>query len=374
MPTHFKPMLIFNPLYWIPPLTGLAASVLTAGLLMWASSHWHWGVDKATGVQKFHAKTTSRLGGVAIFTGMLLGLWVSYLYFPKDGWLGAWFMLACAPVFIGGLVEDLTHKVSPNVRLLMALASSAVVYSVFQLGVQRTDIYIIDVFLSLPFAAFLLTALVIAGFVNAINIIDGFHGLASGSVIAFLAGIAGLAWLANDGMVLRWCLLSAGATLGFLVWNWPWGKIFLGDGGAYLLGFWVVILGLMIPHRTPEISPMAPVLVGIYPLVETVYSMYRRKFVRTHPINHPDALHLHTLIYRRLVLRPGLHLSASEKNSANAKVAGYGFVMSAVPAGLACVFHTQTSALLICMGLFALFYIDFYRRIVHFRSPRWLIR
>jgi UDP-N-acetylmuramyl pentapeptide phosphotransferase/UDP-N-acetylglucosamine-1-phosphate transferase len=242
------------------------------------------------------------------------------------------------------------------------------------LGVQRTDIYIIDVFLSLPFAAFLLTALVIAGFVNAINIIDGFHGLASGSVIAFLAGIAGLAWLANDGMVLRWCLLSAGATLGFLVWNWPWGKIFLGDGGAYLLGFWVVILGLMIPHRTPEISPMAPVLVGIYPLVETVYSMYRRKFVRTHPINHPDALHLHTLIYRRLVLRPGLHLSASEKNSANAKVAGYGFVMSAVPAGLACVFHTQTSALLICMGLFALFYIDFYRRIVHFRSPRWLIR
>jgi hypothetical protein len=142
---------------------------------------------------------------------------------------------------------------------------------VFQLGVKRTDIYIIDVFLSLPFAAFLLTALVIAGFVNAINIIDGFHGLASGSVIAFLAGIAGLAWLAQDAMVFRWCLLGAGATLGFLVWNWPWGRIFLGDGGAYLLGFWVVFLGLMIPHRTPEISPMAPVLVGIYPVVETVY-------------------------------------------------------------------------------------------------------
>jgi glutamyl-tRNA reductase len=48
--------------------------------------------------------------------------------------------------------------------------------------------------------------------------------------------------------------------------------------------------------------------------------MYRRKFVRTHPINHPDALHLHTLIYRRLVLRPGMHLSATEKNTANAQV------------------------------------------------------
>ena len=143
----------FTPFYWIPPLTGLAASVLTAGLLVWASAHWHWGMDKGTGVQKFHAKTTSRLGGLSIFTGMLLGFGVSYQYFPKDGWLGAWVMLACAPVFIGGLVEDLTHKVSANVRLLMALASSAVVYMVFQLGVKRTDIYIIDVFLSLPFAA-----------------------------------------------------------------------------------------------------------------------------------------------------------------------------------------------------------------------------
>jgi hypothetical protein len=119
---------------------------------------------------------------------------------------------------------------------------------------------------------------------------------------------------------------------------------------------------------------MAPVLVGIYPLVETVYSMYRRKFVRTHPINHPDALHLHTLIYRRLVLRRGVLLNAQEKNAANAQVAAYGFVMSAVPAGLACVFHTQTNALLLCMAVFALFYIYFYRRIVHFRSPHWLLK
>jgi hypothetical protein len=102
--------------------------------------------------------------------------------------------------------------------------------------------------------------------------------------------------------------------------------------------------------------------------------MYRRKFVRTHPINHPDALHLHTLIYRRLVLRHGSHLSATEKNMANAQVAAYGFVLSAVPAGLACLFHSQTNVLLLCMAVFALFYIYFYRRIVHFRSPRWLIR
>lgn len=385
-----------TPQVWIPPLTGLATSVASVGLLVWLSAHWHWGMDKSTGVQKFHAKSTSRLGGLAIFIGLLMGLWVSYHQFPKDGWLGAWLMLACAPVFLGGLIEDLTHRVSPNMRMWMALASSAVLYMVFQLGVKRTDIFFIDAVLSLQvcslfdcqqttgvllldaflqmhFTAFLLTALVVAGFVNAINIIDGFHGLAASSVITFLAGIAGLAWLGNDGMVFRWCLLSIGATLGFWLWNWPWGKIFLGDGGAYLLGFWVVVLGMMIPHRSPDISPMAPVLVGIYPLVETVYSMYRRKFVRTHPINHPDALHLHTLIYRRLVLRPGLHRSAVDKNAANAKVAWFGLVLSAVPAGLACVFAHHTGALLLSMAVFALAYVDLYRRIVRFHVPRWLL-
>jgi UDP-GlcNAc:undecaprenyl-phosphate GlcNAc-1-phosphate transferase len=188
------------------------------------------GADKDSGVQKFHTQSTSRLGGLGICLGMVCGVWLTSKYFPNDSLLGWWLLLASLPVFMGGLVEDLTHKVTPRVRLLLACLSSAFVYFVFQVGVTRTDIPPLDAALAIPGAALLLTMLVVAGFVNAVNIIDGFHGLASGTVIIMLLGLAGLAWLANDGLVFRLCLVTATATLGFALWNWPFGKIFLGDG------------------------------------------------------------------------------------------------------------------------------------------------
>lgn len=331
------------------------------------------GRDKAEGVQKFHTQPTSRLGGVGIFLGLLSGVWISNGDHPKDSFLGFWLLALSLPIFLAGLVEDLTHQVSPRMRLILACLSSASVYFVFQLGVTRTDIVWLDWLLAIPGFALLLTILVVAGFINSVNIIDGFHGLASGSVIIMLISFAALAWTAKDVLVLRLCLITAIATLGFSVWNWPFGKIFLGDGGAYLLGFWVVELGLLLPHRNSEISPMAPVLVGVYPLLETLYSMYRRKFVRSHPINHPDALHLHTLIYRRLVLNPALDITSQEKNKANAKVAVivWGFVT--VPVVCAFVFRQQTEMLLGFIALFAVAYVLFYQRLIGFNAPRLLV-
>lgn len=351
----------------MPLIAACLVSVLVTGLMVVIGVKL--GRDKAEGVQKFHTRPTSRLGGVGIFMGLLSGIWFSSADYPKDTYLGLWLLFLSLPVFVGGLVEDLTHQVTPRMRLILACVSSASIYFVFQLGVTRTDIAWLDAVLAWPGFALLLTMLVVAGFINSVNIIDGFHGLASGAVIVMLLGLSALAWAANDALVLRLCLVTALATLGFALWNWPFGKIFLGDGGAYLLGLWVVELGLLLPHRTAEISPMAPVLVGVYPLLETLYSMYRRKFVRSHPINHPDALHLHTLIYRRLVLNPALDITSQDKNRANAKVAiiVWGFV--AVPVICAFAFRQQTEMLLSLIGIFAMLYIMFYKRLIAFKAP-----
>jgi UDP-GlcNAc:undecaprenyl-phosphate GlcNAc-1-phosphate transferase len=191
------------------------------------------GRDKSEGVQKFHTKPTSRLGGVGIFSGLFCGIWFLNAQHPKDTVLGLWLLFLSLPVFLGGLVEDLTHSVTPSMRLILACFSSASIYLVFQLGVTRTDIAWLDVILSFPGVALLLTMLVVAGFINSVNIIDGFHGLASGAVIVMLLGIAALAWPSNDALVVRMCIITALATFGFALWNWPFGKIFLGDGGAY---------------------------------------------------------------------------------------------------------------------------------------------
>lgn len=358
-------------IHWQPLTAALLVAVCVTGWL--AVSGVSLGADKDVGVQKFHTRPTSRLGGVGICLGLLSGVWLSQQHFPNDSLLGWWLLLASLPVFVGGLVEDLTHKVTPRMRLTLACLSSAFVYFVFQVGVTRTDIAPLDWALELPGVALLLTMLVVAGFINAVNIIDGFHGLASGTVIVMLLGLTGLAYLANDGLVLRLSLVTATATLGFALWNWPFGKIFLGDGGAYLLGLWVVELGLLIPHRSLEISPMAPVLVGVYPLLETLYSMYRRKFVRSHPINHPDALHLHTLIYRRLILNPAVDLSSADKNKANAKVAVLVWGFASVPVVCALLFYQNTQVLLSLIAFFALTYGYLYQKLIQFKSPRILL-
>lgn len=331
------------------------------------------GVDKEAGVQKFHTAPTSRLGGVGISFGLVCGVLFSQAYNPHDTLLGLWLLLASVPVFLGGLVEDLTHKVTPRLRLLLACLSSGAVFVIFDVGVTRTDIALLDSVLALPGVALLLTVLVVAGFINAVNIIDGFHGLASGVVIIMLLGLAALAIRVDDGLVFRLSLITVVATLGFAVWNWPFGKIFLGDGGAYLLGLWVVELGLLLPHRTQALSPMAPVLVGVYPLLETLYTMYRRKFVRAYPVNHPDALHLHTLIYRRLILNPRLDISKKDKNRANAKVALIVWGFAAIPALFAPFFYEQTNVLLVLIGFFGFAYVYFYKRLIRFRAPLFML-
>ena len=160
--------------------------------------------------------------------------------------------------------------------------------------------------------------------------------------------------------------------MAFLLWNWPRGKIFLGDSGAYLLGFWVVEVGLLLVLRNPEISPITPVVIGVFPLIETIFSMYRRKFLRLHPMNHPDALHLHTLVYRRLVFNPRIHLASKDKNSANARVAWYFWLPAGVFSALALAFKTSTPVLLTLVIAYLGSYLWLYRRLVKLRAPIWM--
>jgi UDP-N-acetylmuramyl pentapeptide phosphotransferase/UDP-N-acetylglucosamine-1-phosphate transferase len=189
-------------------------------------------------------------------------------------------------------------------------------------------------------------------------------------------GLMLISWQCNDGLLTFLCSLVLASVSGFFLLNWPHGKIFLGDAGAYLVGFWVVLLGLMLVQRNPSVSPMTPVLIAIFPLVETLFSMYRRKFIRQHPVNHPDNLHLHSLIYRRLAYGKcslGPHRSDKDnKAKANARVACYFWVPSLVFSALAITFKESTTAQLAMMLVYVVMYVWLYQRLVSFRAPSWL--
>ena len=358
----------------------LLGSFFAAWLSTWALCHashvFSFGHDRAEGVQKFHVKPTSRLGGVAIALGLCTGASALALLAPNSDFTlhTLWFLLACAPVWLGGFLEDLTHRVGPTFRLVLSTLSAAWLFGALGVSVTRTDVWPIDLLLLIPGAVFCTTMLVVAGFTHSVNIIDGFHGLACGLVMITVSGLSFMAWQVGDLMLLQMSLLSLAAMLGFFVFNWPSGGIFLGDAGAYLIGFWVVELGLLLVMRNPSISPMAPVVAGILPLIETLFTMYRRKVIRKNSVNHPDGLHLHTLFYQRLLLNHEVHLTLTQKNTVNAQVGPYFWLFATASTTLACLFMQNTWAQLTFMLTYLAIYTWLYRALVHFKTPKFMNR
>jgi UDP-N-acetylmuramyl pentapeptide phosphotransferase/UDP-N-acetylglucosamine-1-phosphate transferase len=214
--------------------------------------------------------------------------------------------------------------------------------------------------------------LVVAGFTHSINIVDGFHGLASGLAIIAISSLAIIAWKVGDTLLLHMCASSLAVVISFFLFNWPKGAIFLGDAGAYLIGFWVVELGILLAMRNPQISPMAPVVAGLLPLIETLFSIYRRVIIKKIPLNQPDALHLHTLIYRRILHHHSLTYTAYQLDAINARVALFFWVPSAIFAGLACIFAESTDVQLILILIYFLMYNWVYMRLVRFNVPTFM--
>jgi UDP-N-acetylmuramyl pentapeptide phosphotransferase/UDP-N-acetylglucosamine-1-phosphate transferase len=324
------------------------------------------------GVQKVHATAVPRIGGVAIFFGVVVSATAAAWRVPSIG-RGMLLLLVCASVaLLGGIVEDFTKRVSPLRRLIFTLAAAAMGYFLLGARIERIDWLAADWSLHNVWLALPLTLLAVAGIANAVNIIDGFNGLASVVTMCMLFSLGYVALQVNDVFILVASLLVAGATAGFLVWNYPAGLIFLGDGGAYFLGFMLGELSVLLVMRNPQVSTWYAALLLIYPVFETLFSIYRRFFLRGKSPGMPDGIHLHSLIFRRIVLwavgRDGRALTRR-----NALTSPYLWLLSLLAVIPATVFWRRTGLLMSFCALFVLVYIWLYARIVRFKSPRWMI-
>jgi len=326
------------------------------------------------GVQKVHAHQVARIGGLSIFLSVALSSAISIWRVPSMGnWLLS--LLACSAVaFIGGIVEDYTGRVSAARRLLLTMAAAALGYFLLDARIDRIDFPFATwpiqyVWITLP-----LTVLAVAGVANAVNIIDGFNGLASVVCICMLLSLGYVALQVNDMFVLIAALMVAGATAGFLIWNYPVGMIFLGDGGAYFIGFMLGELALLLVMRNPQVSTWYAALLLIYPTFETLFSVYRRMFVRGKSPAMPDGIHLHSLIFRRIVQWAVGRKEARALIRRNSLTSPYLWMFSLMAVVPATVFWRHTWVLMVFCILFISSYIWIYVRIVRFKAPRWMIR
>jgi UDP-N-acetylmuramyl pentapeptide phosphotransferase/UDP-N-acetylglucosamine-1-phosphate transferase len=217
-----------------------------------------------------------------------------------------------------------------------------------------------------------LAVFAIGGLPHAFNIIDGYNGLAGAVAILSCLAISHVALQLGDRDLAGMLVCLAGATAGFLVWNYPKGKIFAGDCGAYVWGMVIGVACVVIVQRHSAVSPWFPVMVLIYPLCETFFSIYR-KLARGQSPGTADALHFHQLVFRRIV-RPVLFGGdqARELLARNNKTAPYLWMFSAVSLVPAVLFWRNTVVLMVFSVLFAVAYVSAYLAIVRFKVPRWL--
>ncbi len=271
-------------------------------LLLIATRRWHgrFTNDGTGGVQKFHHIPTPRVGGLALAISYAL-LWPALPEALRPTW--ALIGLAGLPALMAGLGEDLTSKVGVKYRLLATMAAGVIFALLTGYTMHQVDLPGMDWLLSYYVAALVFTGFAMGGVANAINIIDGFNGLAAGSLIIMFASFAWVAHQVGDDLVFGLAILFGALILGFFLVNFPLGKIFLGDGGAYFAGFLLAALGVLLPMRNPETSAWTAILICGYPVIETLASMQRKHRRDGHSVGQPDRVHFHMLAHRRYARR-----------------------------------------------------------------------
>ena len=328
--------------------------------------------------QRFHVGDVPRLGGVGLLAGWLLALLALPLLQAANlaGNIDAerihvWkWALMVLPAFAGGVVEDLTQRLAVRWRLLLTLSSGLLGWALLGASVGRLDFAWLDGWWGAwPALGVALAVLAVTGLPHAFNIIDGYNGLAGMVALVVSLALAYVALQVGDRELASLAVALAAATGGFLVWNYPRGLIFAGDAGAYVWGLLIAVISLLLVQRHPIVSPWFPLLLLIYPVWETLFSIYR-KLARGDSPGMADALHLHQLIYRRVVRSVLDEDEARRMLKRNNRTAPYlwGFIaLSVVPALL---FWRFSGVLLAFCVLFAVSYVIAYLALIRFKVPR----
>jgi len=191
----------------------------------------HTGDHDLSGPQKFHTGSIPRIGGLGIYLALWIATLLAYVREPALGIFLSLILIAALPVSAMGLAEDITKTVGVKARLFAGFISGALLLYLFTITSIRIGVWGLDaLFLNLWIATIFL-CIACAGLANAYNIIDGFNGLASMVGIISTAAIAFVAFKVGDLALVYGALILIGALLGFFIWNYPRGLIFLGDGG-----------------------------------------------------------------------------------------------------------------------------------------------
>ena len=260
-------------------------------------------------IQRIHSSKTEipRLGGLILFFGLCFCIFVNI---DIDLWINIelkpilLLLLICnIPLFFVALKEDITYNVSPLVRLSAIILSSLIFIIIQPFGLPTIDIPILGNFLNFPVVSIIFFTIAHAGYCNGMNLIDRSNGLAGMVIFTTLLSIGFVAFMLADLVFLYLVLIFIILIAIFLLFNYPWGSIFLGDSGAYLWGSLLASLAIMLYARN-DVPTWGALVILFYPSAEMIFSFIRKKYQKKNPF-HPDPNHLHLKLY--FIIKKSIH-------------------------------------------------------------------
>ena len=257
--------------------------------------------------QASHSNLTSRVGGLAAIMALLIGVCLT------ADQLVFFIVLSSMPVLVAGGLEDIGYNIKPSYRFYAGLVSGFLAIYSTGLWLDNVDFTLLTPIISLPFIAICFTAFASAGISNSINLIDGVNGLSSGVIALIGLALCIISFSVGEIGLGTFCIILVGSILGFFVWNFPKGLIFLGDAGAYTYGHLLGWIAISLVSKHPEISAWAIFCIFFWPIMDTVAAILRRGLKRG-SINEADHMHFHQLVMRVVVIYSSGRISPKSAN------------------------------------------------------------
>lgn len=251
--------------------------------------------------RKIHKKPVPLLGGIGIFLAFLLG----YMIFAPQNNLMLSILISAFLIVLLGLFDDITKSDRPmpnKYKIIVQVAVAAIV--VFYGGLKLVKFNFLGFamrFDAIPLLSEVISMMIIIATINAINLIDGLDGLCAGISSIYFLTIAIIGFILNKfgGLDIILSLIMLGATLGYLVHNFPPARIYQGDAGSTFLGLMISVIFLLGFKTTTLTSLIIPCLILAVPIMDTLFAIIRRK-LKGQRIDHADKEHLHHQLLKKL--------------------------------------------------------------------------
>lgn len=248
------------------------------------------GATDKPDTRRINLKEIPTLGGLGVYLSFFFAL---FFLLPIPFQQIFPIFLGATIVILTGVIDDII-ELSPKMKMLGITLAALVIYFVADIQMDSVSLPIIGS-VSLGWLSLPITVIWILAITNAVNLIDGLDGLATGvSMIALTTmGVIGYFFLTvEDAVVSIMIFVLVGALAGFLPYNFFPARIFLGDTGALFLGFMIAVMSLQGLKNATLITLIIPVVILGIPITDTIYAMLRR-YLNKKPISSADKMHLH---------------------------------------------------------------------------------